>query len=160
MTVIVLKSMLLHETQIKLQNSLLLTPRLPIDGKPCKCKQEVADSIVMAGLRCMNQTAEMAKPQITNVDGTTLLGGELVERVCGVNKGGRMEHEGKLCLQKSEFYWKEDQCNENANTNIPNAHGVLLEEELAGCVSGEMSNPKTSKNTSNAAVEHADGSCE
>jgi len=32
----------LHEMQNELQNSLLLTPRLPIDGEPNTCKQEVA----------------------------------------------------------------------------------------------------------------------
>ena len=84
MTSVVLKSML-HKMQIKLQSSLPLTLRPPIYGEPCECKQEVADDVVTAG--CMNWTAETAKPQITDVNGMTLLGGELAERVSGVDKG-------------------------------------------------------------------------
>ena len=40
-----------HETQDQPQNSLPLTPRLPIEGKPSGCKQEVPESIVMTKSR-------------------------------------------------------------------------------------------------------------
>jgi len=69
-----------HEMQNKLQNSLPLTPRLPIDGKPGKCKQEAANSIVMA--ECTKGTVGMAEPHKTDVDidRTALLGREPAER--------------------------------------------------------------------------------
>ena len=83
------------------QSSLPLTLRPPIDGEPCECKQEVADDVVTAGR--MNWTAKTAKPQITDVDGMTLLGGEPAERVSGVDKGdGDCEYQ--LQIQQTNFY--------------------------------------------------------
>ena len=61
MTPVILESMP-HELQNQLQNSLPLTLRLPIEGEPSRCKQEVADSIVMAG--CTNGMVEMSEPLI------------------------------------------------------------------------------------------------
>ena len=58
-TPVVLESAL-HKMQDQLQNSLLLTPRPPIDGRPNECKQEVVDSMVTAGHT--NWTVEMAEP--------------------------------------------------------------------------------------------------
>ena len=57
-TAVVLKCML-HKMQDQPQDSLPLTLRLPINGEPCECKQEAADSMVMAGH--MKQTVEMAE---------------------------------------------------------------------------------------------------
>ena len=71
-------------------SSLPLTPRLPIEGEPRRCKQEVAESIVMAG--CTNGTVEKAEPQITDVDRTAMLGVDLATVACGANKGDKMEH--------------------------------------------------------------------
>ncbi|KIM54336.1 hypothetical protein SCLCIDRAFT_31202 [Scleroderma citrinum Foug A] len=156
-TSVMLKSML-HKMQIKLQSSLPLTPRPPIDGEPCECKQEVADDVVTAGR--MNQTAKMAKPQIVDVKRTTLLGGEPAERVSGVDEGdGDREYQSQI--QQTNFYCEEScQRNENANENVPIAHGVPLEGEWTWCASGEASDSKGNANAFNAAIEHTDGSDE
>ena len=58
-TPVVLKSTL-HKMQDQLQNSLPLTLRPPIDGRPNECKQKAVDSVVMAG--CMNWTVKAAEP--------------------------------------------------------------------------------------------------
>ncbi|KIM57867.1 hypothetical protein SCLCIDRAFT_28501 [Scleroderma citrinum Foug A] len=84
MTLVVLKSVP-HEMQNWLQNSLPLTPRLPIEGEPDVCKQEAADSVVTVG--CTNGMVKMAKPMIMDIDEKAVLGGELVERVHKLDKG-------------------------------------------------------------------------
>ena len=93
MTSIVLEGTL-HETQDWLQNSLPLTPRLPIEGKPSRCKQEVADSVVTAG--CTNGMVGMTKPpqNDTDIDRTPMLGEEPAMRDCGVDEGDGMERDG------------------------------------------------------------------
>ena len=85
-TVVLLKSEP-HEPQNEPQNSLPLTPRLPIEGEPNECKQEVAESIATAATACgVNDGTETD----ADVDRTALLGGDLAERACGVDEGGRM----------------------------------------------------------------------
>ena len=86
-----------HEMQNQPHSSLLLTPRLPIDGEPCECKQEVADSVVTAGH--MNRTVELAKPtkMVADVDRTAPLDGEPAEMACGVDEGDEMECEPQTC---------------------------------------------------------------
>ena len=119
MTPVVLEGMP-HEMQTEPQSSLPLTPRLPIDGEPCKCKQEVADSVMTA--ECTNGMVQSANlPEIVDIDGKAALCGELAERAsrvdegsetdvdvyrtptlgrepaardCGVDEGDGMEHEG------------------------------------------------------------------
>ena len=59
-----------------------------------------------------------------------------------------------------ELYHKRSQHNENANRNIPSAHGVLLEGEWSVCVSGRVTDLRDSASMSSAAVEHADSSSE
>ena len=143
-----------HETQTEPQDSLPLTPRLPTDGKPNGCKQEVANSDVMA--ECMNGMVGMAEPTKiadvnsekaaldgepaerarrvdegdkadADVDRTALLGRELAERACGVNKSNRMECEPQSQLgQQTILYCKEDQHSGNANANVPSTYGVPL----------------------------------
>ena len=109
---------------------------------------------------CMNGTVEMAKPQIADVNGMTLVGRGPAQRVGGVDEGDE-EHEPQMRLPKAEFYCEEtNQHNENANRNIPIAYRLPLEGEWTGYASGEVSDPKGNENTSNAAIEHADGSCE
>ena len=163
MTPVMLKSVLPHETQTELQNSLPLTPRPPIEGEPSGCKQEVADSVVMAGRT--NGTVETAEPTIADIDRTALLGGELVERAarvdeggemdadvdrtpmlggepamrdCGVNEGDGTERESKSRLQQTYFYCEEDhQRNGNAESNIPIAYGLPLEGEWSVYPSSE-----------------------
>ena len=86
-TLVILKGVP-HEMQNLLQDSLPLTPRPPIDGEPCECKQEVADSVVMAG--CTNGMAQLAKPTEiadVNLEKAVLDGRDLVERVHIVNEG-------------------------------------------------------------------------
>ena len=89
-TPVVLKSVA-HKTQTKPQSSLLLTPGPPVDGEPCECKQEVADSNMTVGH--MNGTVQLAEPmEITDVDlEKAALGGEPVERASRVDKGSETD---------------------------------------------------------------------
>ena len=114
-----------HEMQNWLQNSLQMTPRLPIKDKPSKCMQEAAESVVTDG--CTNGMAEMAKPTIADVNRTALLDGEPVEMACGVDEGNEMGHKD-LQLPKAGLYCKErHQHNENVMDDIPSTHGLPLE---------------------------------
>jgi len=144
-----------HKMQNVPQNSLPLTPRLPIDGKPGKCKQEVANGVVTAGRT--KGMVRMAKPckTVADINRMALLGRELAERVCGVDEGDGKEREPQSRLQQTNFYCKEShQGNENANRNIPNTYGLPLEGEWLVYASGKTTNPKGDVDVSNAAVEH------
>ena len=101
MTPVVLKSTLPHETQKQLQNSLQMTPRLPIEDEPSECMQEAADSVMTAGHT--NGMAETAKPIITDIDRTAMLGKDLAMVACGVDKGDNPEH-NKLQLQQTNLF--------------------------------------------------------
>ena len=118
-TPVVLKSMP-HKTQTEPQSSSPLTPRLPTDGEPSRCKREAADSIVTAErTNGMVQSANL--PEIADVNGKALLGGELAERVHRLDEGDR-DREYQPQVQQTEFYCKEiDQRNKNANANVPSA---------------------------------------
>ena len=115
-----------------------MTPRrLPIEGEPSECEQEVVDSVVTAGR--MKGMAQSANPPETDadIDRTPTLGRELAMRDCGVDKGDGMERKD-LQLPKAELYCEERrQRSGNANENVPSAYGVLLEGEWAVCASGE-----------------------
>ena len=166
MTPVVLEGAL-HEMQTKPQSSLLLTSRPPIDGEPNGCKQEVADSDVTA--ECTNRTVKMTKPtEITDVDSEkAVLGGELVERACRVDKGDEMDvdvnrmvllgrepaerasgvNEGNgtehrdLRLQQTNLLCEETrQHNGNVEDNIPIANRLPLEGEWTVYPSGKMKN--------------------
>ena len=138
MTTVVLESTP-HEAQDWLHSSLPLTLRLPIDGKPIRCKQEAADSAM---------TAEHTNGMDADVDGKAMLGRELAGMVHRVNEGGE-ECEPQVQLQQMKFYCEEScQCSENATENIPSAHGLLLEGEWVICASGEMENPNRHGNES------------
>jgi len=91
----------LHKTQNVPQNSLPLTPRLPIDGKPDECKQEAAESIVTAGRT--NGMVRMTEPHetVADINGKAAPGRELVERVHVVNEGTETEHDSKSQLQQN-----------------------------------------------------------
>jgi len=160
-----------HETQNEPQNSLPLTPRLPIDGKPGECKQEAADGVVMAE-RTIG-TVERAEPKVADIDRTAtaacgvnegtkiiadvdrmaLLGREPAERASGVGEGDETERDGQSRLQQIFYCEEEHQCNENANSNVPNAHGLPLEGEWSVCASGETTNSNGDADASNAAIE-------
>ena len=90
MTSVVLKSTP-HGMQNQLHSSLPLTSRPPIEGKPNTCKQEAAESIVMAG--CTNRMAEMVKPTVADINRTAMLGEDLATAACGVDEGDGMECE-------------------------------------------------------------------
>ena len=142
MTSVILESAL-HKMQNLLQDLLPLTPRPPIEGEPNRCKQEVVDSVVMAGRT--NRTVKLAEPTKTDadVDRTALLGGELVEMACGVDEGDQTERESKSWLQQTKLLCGEIvQHSGNTTENIPIAHGMPLEGEWTCCASGEASNPK------------------
>ena len=156
-----------HEMQNQLQNSLPLTPRLPIEGEPSGCKQEAADSIVTTG--CTNGMVRMAEPTKiadvnlekaapdgepaerahridegnetdVDVDRTALLGGELAERVHIVDEGDETEREPQARLQQTNLLCGGIcQRNENANTNVPIAYGLPLEGEWTVCASSKAS---------------------
>ena len=120
-TLVVLESTLPHKTQDRPQNSLQATPlRLPTEGKPCACKQGAEDRVVTA--ECTNGTVEMAEPtKIADVDlEKAALGGDLVERACGVDKGDGTERKGK-----GEII----QCSGNMENNVPITDGLPLEGE-------------------------------
>ncbi|KIM66677.1 hypothetical protein SCLCIDRAFT_21845 [Scleroderma citrinum Foug A] len=148
-----------HKTRNEPQNSLRATPRrLPIEGEPCECEQEVANGVVTAGH--MNGTAGTAKPIIADVDRTATLGKDLATVACGVDKGNETEC-NKLRLQQTNLFCeKANQHNRNAEEDIPSAQRLLLEGEWTGYASGEASDPKGNENTLNAAIEHVDGSRE
>ena len=146
-----------HEMQTEPHSSLPLTPS--------RCKQEVADSVVMA--ERTNGTAEMAKPmEIADVDSEkAALGGKLVERACrvdegdetnadvdrtatlgedpatmacGVDEGDEMGRKD-LRLPKAGLYCEErHQHNENAMDNIPSTYGMPLEGEWVICASSKV----------------------
>ena len=64
MTLVVLESTL-HEMQDQPHSSLPLTPRLPIEGEPNGCKQEAADSVVMAGhTKGMVEMADVSQSEV------------------------------------------------------------------------------------------------
>ena len=171
-----------HKMQNRLQNSLPLTPRLPIEGEPSGCKQEAADSVVMAGRT--NRMVRMAEPTEiadinlekaapdgepverahridegdetdADVDRMALLGREPAEMACRVDKGDGMEHRD-LRLQQTNSYCKESrQHNEITNENVPSTYGLPLEGEWTVFASGEARDPKGDANASDAATEHA-----
>ena len=117
-----------HESQNQLHSSLLLTPRLPIDGEPSGCKQELAESVMTAGRT--KGTVEMAEPTDVDVDRTALLGEEPVDTACGVEEGAEMER-NELRLQETTNLLCEEivQHNGNAENNIPSSHGLPLKGE-------------------------------
>ena len=125
--------------QTEPQNSLPLTPRLPIEGEPSGCKQEVVESIVTAGR--MNQTVKTAEPTITDINRKAMLGREPAGMVHRVDKGSE-EHESQSRLQQTEFYCKEDQCNTNANRDVPVANGLPLKGEWTAYPSGKTTDLK------------------
>ncbi|KIM67352.1 hypothetical protein SCLCIDRAFT_21202 [Scleroderma citrinum Foug A] len=125
--------------------------RLPIEGEPCECEQEAVNGVVMAG--CTNGTVETAEPQITDIDGMTLLGGGPAQRVGGVDEGDK-EHEPQTRLPKAEFYCEEtNQRSGNANENVPNAYRLPLEGEWEVCASSEARDLRSSVNVPNATPE-------
>ena len=131
----------LHEMQNWPQNSLLLTLRLPIEGEPNRCKQEVADSVVTAG-----HTNEMVKTAKSNeldmdVDGKTTLGRELAGMVHRVDKGGKeCESKSQLQLETNLLCRGICQCSKNKNKNVPIANGLPLKGEWTVCASSELGN--------------------
>ena len=160
-TPVVLKSVLPHETQTEPHSSLPLTPRPPIEGKPNRCKQEAADSVVTAGRT--KRTVETAEPTIVDVNGKATLGREPAGMVHRVNKGGE-ECEPQLQLQQTEFYCKEDQCNANANGDVPVANRLPLEGEWTAYPSGKTTDSKgvelegrESSTDERVSIDEADG---
>ena len=140
-TLVVLESMP-HEMQNRSQYSLPLTPRPPIEGEPSGCKQEVVDSIVLAGHA--NRMVKTAKPtEIMDVNGMALLGREPVERARGIGEGDEMECEAQLQLQESKLLCREiDQRSRIANGDIPITNRLLLEGEWTAYPSGETTDSK------------------
>ena len=92
--------------------------------------------------RHMNGMVKLAEPtEIVDVDRMALLGGELVERACGVDEGDGTEHKGKLWLQETELLCKES-CQHSITTNgdVPITNRLLLKGEWAVYPSSEMKN--------------------
>ena len=143
-----------HETQKPPQDSLQTTPRLPTEGEPSECKQEVMGSVVTAGRTIGTVGTTEPLETIADVDGNAALGREQAERVHGVDDGDETERDSKSRLQQTDFYCKESrQRNGNTNANVPNAHGLPLEGEWSVCASGETTNSNGDADASNAAVE-------
>ena len=98
---------------------------------------------------------------IADVNKMALLGREPAERASGVDEDDETERDGQSRLQQPIFYCKESrQRNENANTDVPSAHELLLKGEWLVCASGEASDWNGDANTSNAAVERVDSPSE
>jgi len=128
-----------HEMQNVLQDSLPLTLRLPIEGEPNACKQEVTDGVIMA--ECMKGMVKTAEPTetITDVDEGTTLGRGPVLEACGIDEGDR-ECNSQLQPQQRNLYDEEShQHDENAIADVPNAYGLLLVGEWEVCASGRLS---------------------
>ena len=124
MTSVILKSVP-HETQNQPETSLLLTPRLPTDGEPSRCKQEVAESVVTA--ERANGTVEMVEPakMVVDINRTALLGRKPAETACEVNEGDGMECKD-LQLPKAELYCEErHQHSGNTMGDVPSAQKLL-----------------------------------
>jgi len=151
-----------HETQNVPRNSLPLTLRLPIDGKPGECKQEAANGVVTAGCtKGMVGTANLPETD-ADVDRTALLGGEPAERVCGVDEGDETDREYQSRIQQTNR--KKHQRNANANMDVPSAHKLPLEGEWTVYASGEDQNlradrPSESKEAEDTAGVQSEG-CE
>ena len=159
-TSVILKSVL-QELQTEPQSSLPLTPRLPIDGEPSRCKQEAADSIVAA--ERTKQMVKLAEPTETDadIDRMALLGREPAEMACGVDEGDRTEHESKSWLQQTKLLCGEIvQRSGNATENIPIANGLPLEGEWLVYASGKMTNSNGDADALSAATEHVNGPSE
>ena len=155
-TTVVLESAPPHETQKQPQDSLRVTPqRLPIEGEPSECEQEVVDGVVTAGRT--NRTVDTAKPPEVadaDIDRTATLGRDLATEACGIGKGDGTECGYQTRLQQTKLYCKaNDQHGRNANENIPITHGLPLEGEWIGCASGEARDPKGSASAPNATPE-------
>ena len=71
-----------------------------------------------------------------DVDGTTLLGGELAKRASEVNQA---LHSDPLRLVQAQTNFEENQHNGNAKINIFSAYGLLPEGEWIVCASSEAS---------------------
>jgi len=138
-TPVVLESVL-HETQNEPQDSLQVTPRLPIEGEPSECEREVAESVVTA--ERTNGKAQSANPPetVADVNRTASLGIKPAERACGVDEGDEdRERNNESQLQQTNLNHKErHQHNANVNADIPSAHRLLLEEEWTVCASGGL----------------------
>ena len=148
-----------HETQDRLQNSLPLTPRPPIEGEPSRCKQEAADSVVTAGRT--NGMVRMTKPpqNDADIDRTPMLGEEPATRDCGVDEGDGMERDGTQLQQTNLLCGGIIQRNENANANVPSAYKLPLEGEWTGYASGKSNESKGCSGGmgERASVDEADG---
>ena len=140
-----------HETQKPPQDSLQTTPRLPTEGEPSECKQEVTGSVVTA--ECTKGTVQSANLPETDadVDRKATLGREPAETVCGVDEGDK-ERDNESRLQQTNFYCKEDrQHDENVNADVPSAHRLPLEGEWTVRASGGLTN--SSEGCERGAVE-------
>jgi len=174
-----------HEMQNEPQNSLQTTPRLPIEGEPSECKQEVVESVAMTEHTSGTlETVGTTKPRETvadvdrtataacgvnegtemhaDVDRTALLGGEPAERVCGVDEGDETDREYQSRIQQTNR--KKHQRNANANMDVPSAHKLPLEGEWTVYASGEDQNlradrPSESKEAEDTAGVQSEG-CE
>ena len=108
-----------------------------------------------------NQTVGMAEPQIADINGTAMLGGEPVAEACRVDEGNGTECKPQTRLQQMKSLCKEIiQHSGNANRAIPDAYGLPLEGEWSVLASGKTSDPKGDANASNAAVEPVDSPSE
>ena len=137
MTPVMLKSALPHEMQNQPQNSLPLTPRLPVEGEPNECKQEVVDSVVTAGRT--NGMVGLAEPtKIADVDEKVVLGGEPVERAHVIDEGNEMEREAQLRLQESKC-GEINQHSRITNGDVPITNGLPLEGEWTAYPSSKTS---------------------
>ena len=155
-TTVVLESTPPHEMQKRPQDSLRVTPRrLPIEGEPSECEQEVVDGIVTAGRT--NGTVDTAKPPEVadaDVDRTATLGRDLATEACGIDEGDETEHDSQLQLQQTNLPYKESrQHNENAVEHIPSAYRLPLEGKWEVCVSSEPSDSEGDADVSSTAVE-------
>ena len=79
--------------------------------------------------------------EIVDVDSEkAVLGGDLVERACGVDEGDGTERKGKLQLQEMKLLCREIiQHSRNTMGDVPSAQKLPLVGEWTVCVSGKAS---------------------
>ena len=124
----------------KLRDESLELQNLPIVGESQDSKWQAAEASAKA--EGTSRSAEATR-KARIVDGKALPGSEPAKRASAVDKAEEMPDERQPQAKQVELYHKRSQHNENANRNIPSAHGVPLEGEWSVCASSRVRDSKS-----------------